>query len=124
MFDSLVRWIEYDRKERGIQFAKILQHVRLPLLPANVLMDHVECQQLVQRSPTAKEMVLEALKFNSAHDNRKKTLSSPRTLPRTCSTLVNVILFVGGKGRHPEEGRATFCYEPEDDQWYTLAPLK
>ena len=88
-------------------------------------MDHVERQQLVQRSPTAKEMVLEALRFNSAHDeNIRKNLSSPRTMPRTCSTLVDVILFVGGKGRHPVEGRLTFCYEPEDDQWYTLAPLK
>ena len=119
-----MRWTEHDRKERGIHFAKLLQHVRLPLLTTSVLMEHVERQHLVQRSPTAKEMVLEALKFNSAHENQKKSLSSTRTMPRTCSTVVEVILFVGGKARHPEEGRWTFCYEPEDDQWYTLAPLK
>ena len=87
-------------------------------------MDHVERHQLVQRSPTAKEMVLEALRFNSAHDSQRKSLSSPRTLPRTFSTLEDVILFVGGKGRNHEEGRLTFCYEPEDDKWFTLAPLK
>ena len=87
-------------------------------------MDNVERQQLVQRSPTAKEMVLEALRFNSGHDKRLNTINNPRTLPRTCSTLVDVILFVGGKGRHPEDSRMTFCYEPEDDQWFTLAPLK
>lgn len=87
-------------------------------------MDHVEPQQLVQRSPTAKEMVLEALRFNSGRDNRLNTMNNPRTLPRTCSTLVDVILFVGGKGRHLEESRMTFCYEPEDDQWFSLAALK
>ena len=123
MFDSLVRWTEHDRKERGIHFAKLLQYVRLPLLSTTVLMDHVERQQLVQRSPTAKEMVMEALRFNSGYDNGLNTMNNPRTLPRICSTLVDVILFVGGKGRHPES-RMTFCYEPEDDQWYTLAPLK
>jgi len=37
---------------------------------------------------------------------------------------VDVILFVGGKGRHLEESRMTFCYEPEDDQWFSLAALK
>ena len=125
MFDSLIRWTEYDRRERGVHFAKLLQHVRLALLPPSALMDHVERQQLVQRSPTAKEMVLEALRFNSAQDeNTRKTLSSPRTLPRTWSTLVDVILIVGGKGRNLEEGRLTFCYEPNGDQWYSLAPLK
>ena len=87
-------------------------------------MDHVERQQFVQRSPTAKEMVLEALRFNSGHDSKRNTMNNPRTLPRTCSTLVDVILFVGGKGRHLEESRMTFCYEPADDQWYTIASLK
>ena len=86
-------------------------------------MDHVERQELVQRSPTAKEMVLEAMRYNSALENRKRCMGSPRTVPRTCSTLVDVILFVGGKGRNLEEGRVTFCYEPVEDQWYTLAPL-
>jgi len=124
VFDSLVKWTEYDRKDRGIHFAKLLQHVRLPLLPTNTLMDHVERQELVQRSPTAKEMVLEAMRFNTAQEDRKTSMSSSRTVPRTCSILVDVILFVGGKGRNPEEGRVTFCYEPEGDQWYSLAPLQ
>jgi len=87
-------------------------------------MDHVERQELVQRSPTAKEMVLEAMRFNTAQEDRKTSMSSSRTVPRTCSILVDVILFVGGKGRNPEEGRVTFCYEPEGDQWYSLAPLQ
>ena len=84
----------------------------------------MEREELVQRSPTAKEMVMEAMRFNTAEEDQKKSMRSPRTIPRICSTLVDVILFVGGKGRSPEEGRVTFCYEPGDDQWYTLAPLR
>ena len=69
-------------------------------------------------------MVLEAMSFNTAQEEQKKSMSSPRTVPRTCYTLVDVILFVGGKGRNADEGRATFCYEPGENQWYSLAALR
>ena len=67
---------------------------------------------------------MEAMRFNTAEEDQKKAMRSPRTVPRICSTLADVILFVGGKGRSREEGRVTFCYEPSEDQWYTLAPLR
>ena len=81
-------------------------------------------QELVHRSPTAKEMVLEALRFNTAQDSSKSTLNKPRIVPRTCSTLVNVIMFVGGKGSGTKDSLVTFCYEPEENKWFTLAPLR
>lgn len=125
VFDSLVRWTEHDRKERGIHFTRLLQLVRLPLLPTSALMEHIETAELVQRSPSAKEMVMEAMRFNASRESHKNFLpQNPRTIPRTCSTLVDVILFVGGKGRSAEEGRVVFCYEPVGDRWYTLAPLR
>lgn len=125
VFDSLVRWTEHDRKERGIHFTRLLQLVRLPLLPTSALMEHIETAELVQRSPSAKEMVMEAMRFNAFSESQKISLpQNPRTVPRTCSTLVDVILFVGGKGRSVEEGRVTFCYEPVGDRWYTLASLQ
>ena len=88
-------------------------------------MEHIEIAEFVQRSPSAKEMVMEAMRFNAFSESQKISLpQNPRTVPRTCSTLVDVILFVGGKGRSVEEGRVTFCYEPVGDRWYTLASLQ
>ena len=124
MFDSLVRWTEHNRHERGVHFAKLLQHVRLPLMTTNLLLDRVESEELVQRSPLAKEMLMEAMRFNMATSERRGSLSSPRTMPRVCAKLVDVIIFIGGKGKSPEETRTTLCYEPHLDKWYTLAPTR
>ena len=48
MFDSLVRWTEHNREERGVHFAKILSHVRLSLLSARTLNERVETEELVK----------------------------------------------------------------------------
>lgn len=87
-----------------------------------VLVQNVESEELVQRSPSAKEMVMEAMRFNMADSVTRATLQSPRTRVRTWSKMVDVIMLVGGRGSSPYESRTTLCYEPIEDIWYTLAP--
>lgn len=87
-----------------------------------LLVQNVETEELVQRSPSAKEMVMEAMRFNMADSVTKATLQSPRTMTRTWSKMVDVIMLVGGRGSSPYESRTTLCYEPREDMWYTLAP--
>ena len=124
VFDGLVRWTEHNRPERGVHFAKLLRHVRLPLLTTNLLVDRVEREELVQRSPVAKEMLMEAMKYNMATSQQRSSLTSPRTIPRARDRLVDVIVIIGGKSKSVEESRATLCYEPREDRWYTLAPTR
>jgi hypothetical protein len=121
LFDALVRWTNFDRKDRGVHFAKLLRFVRLPLMNNAMLVNNVEKEELVLRSPSAKEMVMEAMRFNMADSIMKALLHSPRTMPRTRSKMIEVIMLVGGRGSSPHESRTTLCYEPRDDTWYTLA---
>lgn len=82
----------------------------------------VENEELVQRSPSAKEMVMAAMKYQIADVEMRRSLQGPRTVPRSWSKLVEVIMFVGGKGPSPRESRSTLCYEPRTDSWFSVAP--
>ncbi|EDO44106.1 predicted protein, partial [Nematostella vectensis] len=119
VFDSLLRWTETDRQNRGLHFPKLLHLVRLPFLDNDTLLRRVEPEPLVQRSPTAKDLVMEAMRYNMADEALRHTLQSPRTAPRTYQRLRKVIAFLGGRlGR---ERMGTLCYEPTSNSWSTLA---
>lgn len=86
------------------------------------LVKNVDNEELVQRSPSAKEIFMEAMRYQMADEAMKKSLQSPRTVVRTWSKLREVIVFVGGKGSSTHESRITLCYEPKNNAWFTVAP--
>ena len=86
------------------------------------LVKNVDNEELVQRSPSAKEIFMEAMRYQMADEVTKRSLQGPRTVVRTWSKLTEVIMFVGGKGSSPHESRITLCYEPRKNTWFTVAP--
>jgi len=114
-------WLKHDPAERERYVAPLLSHVRLPLLPRDVLMQHVEAEPLVHRSEPARDLLLEAMKFHLLPEQRPQ-LASPRTLARRPEGLQQMLVAVGGGSLF-----AIHCeceaYLPNQNRWQPIAPM-
>ncbi|XP_052772645.1 kelch-like protein 3 [Mya arenaria] len=96
VFQSAVRWLDYDSEGRKGDFDKVLENVRLPLMSPYFLFDVVEKQEIVNTSDRCKYLVDEAKTFQLLRD-RHAELQSPRTQLRRSFGYKEVIICVGGE---------------------------
>lgn len=78
VFQSAVRWLDFNTEERTDDFEKVLKHVRLPLISPYYLFDVVEKQEVVSRSEKCRVLVDEAKTYQLLRDRRSE-LQSTRT---------------------------------------------
>ena len=81
VFQSAVRWLDYNIEGRKTQFENVLEHVRLPLTSPYYLYDVVEKHEVISRSEKCKHLVDEAKTYLLLHD-RHAELQTPRTQMR------------------------------------------
>ena len=93
VFDMVVSWVEHDRESRKSEFKELLEHVRLPLLSPNFLVDVVEKSSYVRTDFSCRDLVDEA-KNRHLLPKRSKGYLSERMTPR--KSTVGYIFLVGG----------------------------
>ena len=74
--------------------AELLEHVRLPLLPQEFLVQRVEEETLVKNSSECKDYLIEAMKFHLLKPDQKLAYKSPRTKARTPIGLPRVSTYL------------------------------
>ena len=121
VYEAVIEWVKYDVYDREKHFPKLLQHVRLPLMPPFYLKEIVERDELVQRNPACLELVLEAKNYHlpSADRTRFNTL---RTTPRKFMGVVWGIVAVGGWQQN-KPTKDVYAFVPSTGKWHPLSPL-
>ena len=106
VFKIVLKWIEQNNSERKQSFERLFDHVRLPSLSRDFLID-VVTNELVQGSSRCLWLVLDSIKV-MAFPVEGSLPQSPRKCLET-----RAIVCCGGK--------YTLCYLPEKDEWKRLA---
>ncbi|KAK7792616.1 hypothetical protein R5R35_009149 [Gryllus longicercus] len=121
VFQVVMRWFMHSPEPRKIEFHRVLEHVRLPLISPYFLHDCVESMPIIRQSPECRHLVEEAKMFHLLPDRRTQ-ISTPRTKLRNNSSTVTVIVAVGGEDDKVVL-RSVECYDPITRHWRTLACL-
>lgn len=79
----MLSWVQHDLTNRQQEIDQLLEHVRLPLIAQEYLVQKVEEEPLVKTSSRCKDFLIEALKYHLLKTDQKAVYKTPRTLPRT-----------------------------------------
>jgi len=86
-----VAWTNHDQSGcRRDLIARLMQHVRLPLLSQDFLVQRVEQESLIKNNSVCKDFLIEALKYHLLRPEQKMRFASPRTKLRSPAGLPKV----------------------------------
>ncbi|XP_039629856.1 kelch-like protein 3 isoform X2 [Polypterus senegalus] len=121
VFEAVISWIKYDQEARLEYMPRLMEHVRLPLLPRDYLVQTVEEEALIKNNNTCKDFLIEAMKYHLLPADQRHLMKNARTRPRTPVSLPKVMIVVGGQA--PKAIRSVECYDFQEDKWYQVAEL-
>ncbi|XP_056625450.1 kelch-like protein 3 isoform X2 [Triplophysa dalaica] len=121
VFEAMIEWIKHDKEARLEHMPKLMEHVRLPLLSRDYLVQIVEEEPLIKNNNTCKDFLIEAMKYHLLPADQRHLIKTDRTRPRTPISLPKVMMVVGGQA--PKAIRSVECYDFQEDRWYQVADL-
>uniref|UniRef100_A0A8C2C463 Kelch-like protein 3 n=1 Tax=Cyprinus carpio TaxID=7962 RepID=A0A8C2C463_CYPCA len=121
VFEAMIAWIKHDKEARLEHMPKLMEHVRLPLLSRDYLVQIVEEDPLIKNNNTCKDFLIEAMKYHLLPADQRHLIKTDRTRPRTPISLPKVMMVVGGQA--PKAIRSVECYDFQEDRWYQVADL-
>jgi len=87
-----MQWVRRDLVTRQQFVSELVEHVRLPLLSQEFLVQRVEEEQLIKSNSECKDYLIEAMKYHLLRPQQKLVYKTPRTKPRTPLGLPKVRL--------------------------------
>ncbi|XP_029589572.1 kelch-like protein 3 isoform X2 [Salmo trutta] len=121
VFEAMVAWIKHNKEARLEHMPKLMEHVRLPLLSRDYLVQIVEEEALIKNNNICKDFLIEAMKYHLLPSDQRHLIKTDRTRPRTPISLPKVMIVVGGQA--PKAIRSVECYDFKEDRWYQVADL-
>ncbi|XP_031627071.1 ring canal kelch homolog isoform X2 [Contarinia nasturtii] len=121
VYESVIAWIQFDKQDRRKFLPTLLEHVRLPLVSQEYLVNRVENEPLLKEDLLCKDFIIEALKYHLLKGDAKNILKTTRTIPRQPIGLPKVLLVIGGQA--PKAIRSVECYDLREEQWYQAAEM-
>lgn len=121
VFECVIAWVQNDLKARHKHLAALMEHVRLPLMSQDYLVQRVEEEPLLKADLQCKDYLIEALKYHLLKGDTKTSFRTPRTKPRQPVGLPKVLLVVGGQA--PKAIRSVECYDFKEERWYQVAEM-
>eukprot|EP00795_Rhopilema_esculentum_P013098 gene13098-3885_t len=121
VFEAVIAWVNYDIAKRESSLPKLMEYVRLPLLPRDYLIERVETEPLIKRSFACKDFLIEALKYHLVPRFQRNFIQSPRTRTRAPIGFPKVLYVVGGQA--PKAIRSVECYDFQFEKWYNSADM-
>ncbi|XP_046905508.1 kelch-like protein 3 isoform X3 [Hypomesus transpacificus] len=121
VFEAMIAWIKHNKEARLEHMPKLMEHVRLPLLTRDYLVQIVEEEALIKNNNTCKDFLIEAMKYHLLPADQRHLIKTDRTRPRTPISLPKVMIVVGGQA--PKAIRSVECYDFQEDRWYQVADL-
>ncbi|CAM2113148.1 unnamed protein product [Caretta caretta] len=121
VFEAVIAWVNHDKDVRQELMARLMEHVRLPLLSREYLVQRVEEETLVKNSSACKDYLIEAMKYHLLPTEQRALMKSTRTRLRTPVSLPKLMMVVGGQA--PKAIRSVECYDFKEERWHQVAEL-
>ena len=83
VFESVMSWVNRDPPNRHDYMPGLVEHVRLPLLSRDFLVQRVEEEPLIKSSSSCKDFLIEAMKYHLLPKEQRILIKNPRTRQRT-----------------------------------------
>ncbi|KAK1904444.1 Kelch-like protein 3 [Dissostichus eleginoides] len=126
VFEAMISWIKSDKPARLEYMPKLMEHVRLPLLSRDYLVQIVEEEALIKNNNTCKDFLIEAMKYHLLPADQRHLIKTDRTRPRTPISVVSMggrVFAVGGFNSSLRE-RTVDAYDAARDQWSAVASMQ
>lgn len=121
VFEAAISWTNYDPNARKEHIASLIEHIRLPLLPQDFLVQRVEDEPLIKNCSKCKDFLIEAMKYHLLRPEQKVSYATPRTKPRSPAGLPKMLLVIGGQA--PKAIRSVECYDFKENKWFQLSEM-
>uniref|UniRef100_A0A3P9JIK8 Kelch-like family member 3 n=1 Tax=Oryzias latipes TaxID=8090 RepID=A0A3P9JIK8_ORYLA len=121
VFEAMITWIKHNKLDRLQYMPTLMEHVRLPLLSRDYLVQIVEEEALIKNNNTCKDFLIEAMKYHLLPADQRHLIKTDRTRPRTPVSNPKMMVVVGGQA--PKAIRSVECYDFQEDRWYQVADL-
>ncbi|XP_030835316.1 kelch-like protein 3 isoform X2 [Strongylocentrotus purpuratus] len=121
VFEAVVSWVKQDPSNRSDYMPQLVEHVRLPLLSRDYLIQRVEEEQLIKGNSDCKDFLIEAMKYHLLPKEQRGTMKNPRTRLRTPIGLPKLMLVVGGQA--PKAIRSVEVYDFKEETWTQAAEM-
>ncbi|XP_069569730.1 kelch-like protein 6 [Brachyistius frenatus] len=108
VFEALMRWVRARQDERYSLLARLLSHVRLPLLEPSYFVEKVESDELIRRCSEAFPLLQETRTYHLCG----REVVSERTKPRLQHFLSEVFLIIGGCTKDERFISTVTCLDP------------
>ena len=94
VYEATLKWVKHDLVNREDLLTSLLEHIRLPLLPVNYLLDEVDNEPLMRTSHGRRDFLDEAKNCHLLSEKPSR-YRSVRTRPR--KSFAGTLFAVGGK---------------------------
>uniref|UniRef100_A0A1B6DS04 Kelch-like protein diablo n=1 Tax=Clastoptera arizonana TaxID=38151 RepID=A0A1B6DS04_9HEMI len=121
VFECVINWVNQDLENRQEGLAELMEHVRLPLLSQDYLVQRVDKEPLFKANIKCKDYLIEALTYHLLKSDPEIHQKIPRTKPRQPVGLPKVLLVVGGQA--PKAIRSVECYDFSTETWSSVAEM-
>lgn len=121
VYTSVINWVKHEPSERKKFVARLMKHVRLPLISREFLMTHVDSETLVRENTECKELLLEAMRYHLLPEQRS-SLTSVRTTSRKPDGMKPYLFAIGGGSLFAIHNECE-VYNPRSDRWASLCPM-
>lgn len=115
VYTSVIEWVKQDPSERSRHLPRLLEHVRLPMLPIPFLMIEVDKESLIKQSIECRDLVDEAKRYHLLPEQRDVRSTNPRFSQR--KSTVGTVFAVGGKESSESITRSVETYNFFENRW-------
>jgi hypothetical protein len=120
--EAVFRWLNHDLDNRKQYIDKIMEHIRLPLMQPEYLLETLDTNTLVKENDKCRGYVEEAKRYHLLPARRHEFVSA-RLVHRNQAEYEEMIVCIGGNV-HPEKTTTdVLCYSMKRLQWIRLASL-
>lgn len=121
VYECVITWTQSDPANRQQHLPSLMEHVRLPLLTQEYLVQRVEREPLLKADIKCKDYLIEALTFHLQKMDLRNLTKTTRMIPRQAIGVPKILLVIGGQA--PKAIRSVECYDLREEKWYQAAEL-
>ena len=120
--DAVLKWIMKDFSNRSQFVDELFEHLRLPLVRAEYLVEVLEQHAFVRESERCRKVLEEAKRYHLLPARRSEFIS-PRLIYRNYGAHEEVICCIGGSGSISRTSREVVCYSCQQEAWFSLSSM-
>ncbi|XP_061169051.1 kelch-like protein 24 [Saccostrea echinata] len=121
VIETVFDWLHADICNRKQHIKTLFEHLRLPLLQPEYLLEVVEQNPLIQNETECKEILDEAKRYHLLPARRQEFIS-PRLVYRNLGDFEEVVVCIGGSNEREQTTRTVVCCR-KNKNWNYLESL-